>query len=446
MYSCGPTVYNFAHIGNLRAYLFGDLLYRYLAYFKNFEVKWVMNITDIDDKTIEASRGPGNPNENIIKFTRKYEEEFFKDLKKLNIALVFHKNPRALEHIKEMQDLILKILKKGIAYIQDGSVYFSIEKYKKKYGLLVHIDFEGFLEGARIDRDEYAKESVKDFVLWKKKKEGEPSFVFLIDGVNYEGRPGWHIECSVMSAKYLGQVFDIHTGGVDLKFPHHENEIAQSNAGYGKNPAQFWCHNEHLMVNGQKMAKSLGNFYTLHDLESKKIDPRHFRFFIFSNHYRKKCNFTFEALEGAKNGLSRIEELISKLSSITQKKGKSLKKILKTTEKKFTDALDNDLNTPKALAALFDLIKKVNTSIDKEQLCQKDAKEALQFLKKINQLFAVFQFTKKSIDTNIEKLITLRNKARKEKNYNEADRIRNELKKAGIVLEDTPDGTVWKKV
>ncbi|MBI2464344.1 cysteine--tRNA ligase [Candidatus Peregrinibacteria bacterium] len=467
MYTCGPTVYDFAHIGNFRAYLFADFLYRYLHFFKGYEVEWVMNITDIDDKTIQASKKQGNPNANLIEFTRKYESTFFEDLHKLSLGIdqknpsknIFKKNPRATEHIEEMQDLIRRIIKKKLAYIKEGSVYFDLVTYRKKqsYGQLIHIDFEGFQNGVRIDSDEYTKENLKDFVLWKAQKNDEPSFDFMIDGKNFPGRPGWHIECSAMSHKHLGSHFDIHTGGVDLKFPHHENEIAQSIAGFGENPATFWCHNEHLMVEGKKMSKSLGNFYTLRDLEKKGYDPRYFRYFVTSNHYRTKLNFTFEALNSAKNALERIEETIQKLLDIqknakkektknkTSDKKENLNDRIKITRKNIEKELDDDLNTTKALAHLFSFIKKVNTLLAKKKITKSDAKKIMAFLKKMNLLFDSWHFKKTELDPEMEKLIQERDKARTEKQFEKADSLRKLLQEKGIELEDTPGGTIWRK-
>lgn len=474
MYSCGPTVYDLAHIGNFRAYLFADFLYRYLRFFKGYKVEWVMNITDIDDKTIRASKKSGDPNANLIEFTRKYETTFFEDLHKLSIGVneknsslnIFKKNPRATEHIKEMQDLIRDILKKKLAYIKEGSIYFDLVKYRKKqcYGQLIHIDFEGFKDGVRIDSDEYSKENLKDFVLWKANKDEEPLFDFMIDGKNFPGRPGWHIECSAMSHKHLGSHFDIHTGGVDLKFPHHENEIAQSTAGYGENPASFWCHNEHLLVDGKKMSKSLGNFYTLRDLEKKGYNPKYFRYFVISNHYRTKLNFTFEALDSAKNALERIEETIHKLLNVKMDAKKTNKKltnrklknetpddeknmddIIKTTGEKIEKEIDDDLNTVKALAQLFEFIKKINTLLLKKKINESDAKKAILFFKKINLLFASWHFEKIELDEELKNLILERDKARTEKQFEKADHLRKLLQEKSIELEDTPEGTIWRK-
>ncbi len=452
MYSCGPTVYDFAHIGNFRAYLFADLLYRYLRYFKEYKVRWVMNITDIDDKTIKASKGEGDSKENLKIFTRKYEYIFFEDLKRLHIGVelnkrdfVFHFNPRATETISEMQDLTKKILKNGFGYIKDGSVYFDVMKYAKRfrYGKLIHIDLEGFRDGVRIDTDEYTKENVKDFVLWKAKKDDEPVWNFFIDSQNYPGRPGWHIECSAMSHKHLGDIFDIHTGGVDLKFPHHENEIAQSTAGYGKNPSRFWCHNEHLLVDGNKMSKSLGNFYTLRGLLEKGYAAKYFRYFILTNHYRTKLNFTFEALESAKAGFSRLQEVVFRLQGVREKRGFTLEKETAKALKDFEHALDDDFNTSLAISVVFEFVNMLNVLIDEKKMSRIGVKKALAFFRKIDSLLCVFDFKKDVLPTKIFKLIQERDEARKRKDFKTSDRIRDELLKLGIELKDTKEGTQW---
>ena len=285
MYSCGPTVYNYAHIGNMRAFLFADLLQRTLRTVACWDVKWVMNITNIDDKTIRDSalgstewkKGMGeqtnSPIDNLLKFTKYYEQKFINDIETLGIdATHFYKMPKATEYINEMQELITKIFEKGLAYISEGSVYFNVSEWRKRdtYGRLKKIDFDNFRAGVRIDADQYEREQASDFVLWKMKKEGEPFWDYSLDGQNLQGRPGWHIECSAMEYVLLGLPFDIHTGGIDLQFPHHEDEIAQSKAGYGIDPTVFWCHNEFLEVEGEKMSKSKGNFFTLKDLMKKK--------------------------------------------------------------------------------------------------------------------------------------------------------------------------------
>ncbi|MBI5754920.1 cysteine--tRNA ligase [Candidatus Peregrinibacteria bacterium] len=461
MYSCGPTVYNFAHIGNFRAYLFSDLLHRYLTHFKGFNVRWVMNITDIDDKTIQASRKPGDPKANLREFTQKFEAEFLQDLRTLKIAenvspdsaFAFYKMPRATEHIPEMQDLIVKIIKNGYGYVKDGSMYFNVLKYAKdhRYGRLLAIDLEQFQDGVRIDADEYSKENLKDFALWKEKKEDEPSWDFFFEGKNYAGRPGWHIECSAMSHTYLGDRFDIHTGGVDLKFPHHEDEIAQSVAGYCEDPVNFWCHNEHLLVDRKKMSKSLGNFFTLRDLVKKGIEPKYFRFLILSTHYRKRFHFTLKGVEAAKTAVSRMQETMYKLLELSEKGDgreigkKKMADLLKKTHKAFGAALDDDLNTPQAVSALFDFLRKLNGLLADNAVSADGALAALSFFKKIDMIFSVFSFQKENLEDSVAQKIAQRNLARKNRDFLMADTIRDELKQQGIELEDTPDGTVWRR-
>ncbi|MEK6808976.1 MAG: cysteine--tRNA ligase, partial [Nanoarchaeota archaeon] len=311
IYTCGPTVYDYAHIGNLRAYICADILKRYLKY-KGYNVKHVMNITDVDDKTIKGSQQQGI---SLKKYTQNFSNMFFEDIKILNLDLpdIF---PKATEHIPEMIMLIKKLLKKGFAYKgEDGSIYYDISKFKN-YGKLAQLDMDGLKEGARIRHDEYSKDSPKDFCLWKAcdKDDGD---VFWKTELG-KGRPGWHIECSAMNMKYLGEEFDIHTGGVDLIFPHHENEIAQSVGATGKEFVHYWFHNEHLLVNGKKMSKSLGNFYTLRDLLNKGYNPIGIRYLLLSTHYRQQLNFTEESLQGAENSVQRINDFILKLRNVSK--------------------------------------------------------------------------------------------------------------------------------
>jgi len=298
IYTCGPTVYNAAHIGNLRSFVFADILQRALKY-NGLEVNWIMNITDVDDKTIRDSEikyPEMEPMQALLKFTREYEKIFWQDLEKLNIEKP-NKIPRATEFIAQMQDLIVKIIEADFAYEKDGSFYFDVKKYSQnhKYGQLVNLDLSQLKTGTRALSDEYEKDNLQDFVLWKTTKEKEPSWDFEFKNKNYPGRPGWHIECSAMSKEYLGIPFDIHTGGIDLKFPHHENEIAQSVSGYKADKlANFFLHNEHILVDNEKMSKSKNNFFTLEDVENKKFNPLAFRYFCLNSHYRSKLNFTWQ--------------------------------------------------------------------------------------------------------------------------------------------------------
>ena len=440
MYSCGPTVYNFAHIGNFRANIFADLIRRYIKY-KGYKLKHVMNITDIDDKTIRDSRKEGVT---LKEFTQRYTKYFFDDLETLNIEKV-EVYPRATEHIKDMVELIKKLLEKGYAYKADDAIYYNIKKFKD-YGKLSHLKIDELKAGARVAQDEYDKEHVHDFALWKfwDKEDGD---VFWETELG-KGRPGWHIECSAMSMKYLGETFDIHTGGVDLIFPHHENEIAQSEAATGKPFVNYWLHNEHLLVNNKKMSKSLGNFYTLRDLLEKGYNPRSIRYVLLATHYRQKLNFTFESLKAAENSIKRIDEFMVKLKEIkTEKNNKEIYVLIEKAKSDFEDAMDDDLNVSIALSVVFDFVKKINTFIMNENISKKDAEKAIKLMHDFDSVFGILKKQEKEeISKEIEQLIEKRQEARKNKDYKLADKIRDELKEKGIILKDTKEGIRWEKV
>jgi len=436
LYSCGPTVYDFAHIGNFRAYIFSDLLRRYLKY-KNYKVKQIMNLTDVDDKTIKGSRKEGVV---LAEYTLKYKEAFFEDIKKLNIENVeFY--PEATKHIKEMVVLIKTLLNKKYAYkSDDGSIYYDISKFKN-YGKLAHLDMKGLKKGARVKHDEYEKEKTHDFALWKAYDE-EDGDVFWKTELG-KGRPGWHIECSAMSMKYLGESFDIHTGGVDLIFPHHENEIAQSEAATKKKFVKYWIHNEHLLVDGKKMSKSLGNFYTLRDILKKGYNPKAIRYLLLSTHYRQKLNFTFKVLEAAKNSIDRLNNFVFNLKNIKETKdNKEVSALIKKVKEEFEKEMDDDLNISKALAVIFDFMRDVNKLI----ISKKDAKEIYNVMFNFNKVLGVLEEKEEKISKEIQDLINEREKARKNKDYKKADEIRNELRKKGFIIEDTKEGPRLKKV
>ncbi len=456
MYSCGPTVYSFAHIGNLRAFLFADFLYRVLKNVGEFKIRRVMNITDIDDKTIRDSQigssawlaefGEQTTDalDNLKKLTAYYTNEFLKDLAILRIdSNDFYSIPKATDYIQQMQELVRKISANGFAYESKGSVYFDVSKWKEvdKYGKLKNIDFDNFIKGNRIDSDEYEREQVSDFVIWKAKKEGEPFWDFDFNSTNLPGRPGWHLECSAMEHDILGLPFDIHTGGVDLQFPHHEDEIAQSKAGYGVEPTAYWCHNEFLEVEGKKMSKSLGNFYTLKDLIAKGIDPLNIRFAMLSAHYRSKYNFTFEDLEAAKKGRNRIQDFIYDLFA-EQDGNRDYDATLLKNE--FDKELANDLHSPKALAVIF---KFINNNEAGE--FSKTAKTNLiEFFIHLNSILAVFEIVAKNIlviPEEIKALAEARLAAKTEKNWQEADRFREQIAQLGYTLKDTKDGYLIEK-
>lgn len=436
LYTCGPTVYDFAHIGNFRSYVFEDLFKRYLIYL-GYNVKHIMNITDIDDKTIKKSNELGV---NINEITQKYLKAFFKDIKTLNI-LKADIYPKATEHIKEMVELVEKLENNGYAYKKENSVYFNIEKFKG-YGKLANVLKENLQTGVSVDSDEYDKENVQDFVLWKGKKEGEPYWETKYG----EGRPGWHIECSAMSMKYLGNHFDIHMGGVDNIFPHHENEIAQAECATGEKFVNFWIHCQHLIVNNQKMSKSLGNYYTLEDLIQKGYKPMAIRYLLLSTHYRKTLNFTFEGLERAIRSLNRINDFIFSLKGLKSNKGESedISNIINQNEIKFRENMNNDLNVSGALGVFFDFTHQINLKL--KELKTKDIENILAYIKRIDSVTGVLKEEESSpLEDEIEKKIKIRENARKDKDYKLADSIREELKKKGIILIDTSDGVRWKK-
>ena len=438
LYTCGPTVYNYAHIGNLRAYIFADTLTKVLRYnYGKENVKWVMNITDVDDKTIRDSktRYPElESREALRKFTGEYEDIFWRDIKKINVATP-DIIPRAADekYVKKMRELVEKIYKKEFAYIKDGSVYFDVSKYSKKYkyGQLVNLDLSSLRAGARVDADEYEKENAQDFVLWKGKKEGEPFWDFELADEKLSGRPGWHIECSAMGEAELGCPFDIHTGGEDLKFPHHEDEIAQSAVGYGAaRPVNFWLHNGMLMVEGKKMSKSLGNFYNLRDMENKSFNPLAFRFLCLQTHYKKPMDFSWPALAAAQNGLEHLYNQIRELKVESFKL--KVDGINEEFRNKFLEAVNDDLNMPQALAVAQELLK---SDLPKEEKLA----TVLDF-DKVLGLNIVGAIHESPLPDGAQKLIDARQKAREKKNWAESDRLREEIEKMGYTAEDTAEG------
>jgi cysteinyl-tRNA synthetase len=425
MYTCGPTVYDRVHVGNLRAYMFIDLLKRWLD-FKGYKVKHIMNITDIDDKLIKKSAGSKIKLKTI---TQEYEKLFFEDLKELNINKA-EINPRATEHIKEMIEIIEVLLKKGYAYKADDGIYFSIKKFRD-YGKLSKLDLKGLKAGAskRVSEDEYDKASAQDFALWKFYNKEDGNIVWKTSFG--DGRPGWHIECSAMSSKYLGKQFDIHTGGIDLVFPHHENEIAQSEAAFGKKPwVRYWLHNEHLIVNGKKMSKSLGNFYTLGDLKEKDYSVNAIRYLLLSTNYRQKLNLTDKDLKASEESVKRISEFLR--NSSKGKDGKEILELIKKSEKEIENAMDDDLNIATALGVMFRFIRDANKT--------GAGKEANRFIKEINKILGLNLEQKISVPSEVKSLAKQREKARKDKDWKEADRLRDKINKLGFTIDDTQDG------
>ncbi len=435
LYTCGPTVYNFAHIGNFRAYTFEDVLRRVIQ-FNGMKIKQVMNLTDVDDKTIRGANAAGVP---LTDYTRTYKDAFFADLKKLNIqpAEVY---PAATDHIPEMISLVEKLVEKGVAYkSDDGSVYFAVTKFPG-YGKLAHIDFDHQRTGARCAADEYDKENVGDFALWKAWEESDGPVGW--DSPWGRGRPGWHIECSAMSMKYLGETFDLHTGGIDNLFPHHENEIAQAEAATGKPFVNTWMHCAHLRVNGEKMSKSLGNFFTLRDLLEKGWKGREIRYVLINAHYRQGLNFAFSALEDARRSLERIDRCVDALEERAKgADGAGAPEWAARCLDAFTAAVNDDLNLPRAFAALFDLVRSANAAIAAAEPFS--AAEALAAFRRMDEVLGVVFFekaAKEEVPAEIQALLDARAAARKERNWAESDRLRDEIAAAGWAVKDSKDG------
>lgn len=437
-YACGPTVYDFPHIGNLRTFLWADLLARVLRR-RGFEVHNVMNITDVDDKTIAGAAREGV---SLSEYTAKYAQYFFDDLAVLRIEPAW-KYPRATEHIPQMIAVVQTLIDKGHAYVQDGSVYFDISSYPK-YGRLSGVvpDERASREFGRLESDEYAREDVRDFVLWKAARPGEPSW----DSPWGPGRPGWHIECTAMCIEYLGATVDLHMGGVDLIFPHHENEIAQSEAATGQEFVRYWLHAEHLIVEGEKMSKSKGNFYTLRDLLERGYDPVAVRHLLMTAHYRRQLNFTLEGLEQSAQALGRLWDFADRLAEVpADAEGADLSAQVVAARAKFETELDDDLNVPGAMAAVFELVRAVNPLLAEAQVGAEGARLVLDFLADADTVLGIIAHEKGTVDAEIEALIAERERARAEKNWARADEIRDRLLAQGIVIEDTPTGPRWRR-
>jgi len=446
MYSCGPTVYNYVHIGNLRAYIFVDQLRRYLSY-KGYRVLHVMNITDVDDKTIREAGAAGKT---LQEYTDFYISAFLEDLDVLNIERA-EIMPRATETIPEMVSLVADLRDSGAAYEKNGTWYFRIASFPE-YGKLAMLDLQELMEnaGGRLDQDEYKKEDARDFALWKACTEEDGDVHW--DTELGRGRPGWHIECSAMATKFLGQPIDIHTGGVDLIFPHHTNEIAQSEAT-GSKFVNFWLHNEHLLVNGQKMSKSLGNFYTLRDLLAKGYDPAAIRYQLMSVHYRQQLNFTEEALLRTPGILHRFRDFITRLKEIRGDgpvdgaASEKISRMVADAAAHFETAMDDDLNISAALAVVFTLMREVNRHMDREETTPADAEAVLKLMKGFDRVLGIIESDDgEEIPARAMELLQKRAKARKKKDFSAADRIRDEIAGLGFSIEDTPEGPRIKKV
>jgi cysteinyl-tRNA synthetase len=442
MYVCGPTVHDFAHIGNFRTFLFADLLRRYLKY-KGYQVHHVMNITDVDDKIIKKA---AEKQQSLREYTEEYTNAFFKDLFEELGAERPEEIPRATDHIPDMIEIIKRLEANGHVYQSDGSTYFRINTFPN-YGKLSKVNFEGNVTGAseRVDADEYeAKENARDFVLWKAAKDGEPFWETELG----KGRPGWHIECSAMSMKALGETFDIHAGGVDLIFPHHENEIAQSEGATGRPFVRYWVHAEFLMVEGQKMSKSLGNFFTFRDLVEQGNTPRAIRYLLLSAPHHKQLNFTLEGLRGAESTVERLNDFKHRLAELKPREGSNpvLAELIARSAQRFEKALDDDLNTAEALAAVHDFVRETNTALAKEEVRAGDQAELMKLVEGFDAVFNIFGEVKHELlDSEIQALIDERQAARKAKNFTRSDELRQRLTELGILLEDTKEGVRWRR-
>ncbi|MGA8231642.1 MAG: cysteine--tRNA ligase [Candidatus Acidiferrales bacterium] len=452
MYTCGPTVYDYAHIGNFRTFVFQDVLRRFFRS-RGYRMLQAMNLTDVDDRIIQNAAAAGV---SIRTYTEKYVAAFLEDIQALNIEMPEHV-VRATDHIPDMVTLIEALQKKGMTYGAEGSIYYSIARFPA-YGQLSKIDVSGIRAGARVDVDLYEKADARDFALWKAPKPGE----FFWDTPIGPGRPGWHVECAAMAMKYLGETIDIHTGGVDLMFPHHENEIAESEAATGKPFVRTWMHAEHLLVDGEKMSKSVGNFYTLRDLFSRGFKPSTIRFLLLSVPYRRQFNFTMEGLKQASSSVDRMRNLVTRLRTEKFPAGQNpeIEKRAAVALEDFEKGLEDDLNTSVALAAVFDLLREVNTSIDRGQFHQGDVAGILAATVRFDAVFALLStdddeklrqlgFGGEGAEMSEEaigELIEARETARKRRDFKKADEVRQQLAEGGIIVEDIRGGGVrWKR-
>ena len=444
IYTCGPTVYDFAHIGNFRTFVFQDILRRHLRA-RGFQLLHVMNITDVDDRIIANAAAAGL---SLRDYTEKFAQAFFEDMRALNLEMPEHL-VRATDHVPDMVALIQRLAEKSFTYTSDSSLYFRISKFPG-YGKLSKIDLGGIQPGARVDVDRYEKADARDFALWKARKPGEHFW----DAPVGPGRPGWHIECSAMAMKYLGETLDIHTGGIDLAFPHHENEIAQSEAATGKPFVRFWLHAEHLIVEGEKMSKSLGNFFTLRDLFARGHKPSAIRYLLASVPYRRQLNFTFAGLQQAASSVERLRNFRLRLRTEKFAAGESSAagRALEAVEA-FGAALDDDLNTAEALAAAFNLVRDINAAMDRGEFRTGDVPALEEALGRFDAVFSVldekmdagFGAAAALTDPEVNALLAERQQARARRDFKRADEIRRELTEKGIVVEDTKDGARWKR-
>src|ERR1700716_2170836 len=444
MYSCGPTVWNFAHVGNLRAFLFYDLVRRHLQV-SGYRVTHVMNLTDIDDRILDQSLHAGTT---IHEYVKPYEAAFFEDMASLRAQRGEH-YPRATEHIPDMVAMIETLLQNGNAYVADGDVYFRIASFPA-YGARSHLDRSGLRAGARVATDKYDKESVSDFALWKKSQPGDEKVGATWDAPFGRGRPGWHIECSAMSKRYLGETHDIHAGGVDLTFPHHENEIAQSEAANHKQFARVWLHSEHLTdATGEKMSKSAGGFTTLRDLVDAGHDPVAVRFFLIANaHYRARLRLSTEALHASAEQVRRLREFADRVRRTTPGAAADAELSQRVAEVRtgYREALDDDLNLPQGIGLVFELVREANAALDAERVGEGGRQALLQLIDDVDAHLAVVRADEPGHAEEVERLIADREAARKARDFGSADRIRQELRQQGIALGDSKDGVRWRRV
>ena len=439
VYCCGPTVYDYAHIGNLRTFLFEDVLIRFLE-LKGYKVKFVMNITDVDDKTIKAAK---NNNTTLKEYTSRFTSEFFKDLQSLNIKEATE-YPRATDYIDDIERHIMKLQNEDYCYERDGSYYYSINRFSR-YGSLSGLEISNQKNRSRLNEDEYTKDNAQDFALWKAwdKDDGDVYW----EGKLGKGRPGWHIECSVMSTKILGGEIDIHAGGVDLIFPHHENEIAQTEAVTNKKFVKHWIHSEHLIVEGKKMSKSEGNFFTLRDLIEKGYDAKSIRFLLISSHYRSQLNFTFDGINQAKENINRMQEVYSKIIECKTRTGidANISSITKESKRAFEEALDDDLDMPVALASIFKFVRDINRYLENNQVSETNKSEIIDYFETIDRVLGILSNKTIEVDEDVKSLIEQRDEARIKKDWKKSDEIRDELLMKGFIVEDTKEGTRIKR-
>ena len=438
VYSCGPTVYGPAHVGNFRSFLFADLLVRYLRY-RGLRVTWVMNVTDVDDKIIKGARAEGV---SIAEISERYREGFLNDARTLGMTMP-DVMPRATEHIPQMVELIGKLLERGHAYrTDDGSIFFRIASWPA-YGRLARLDPAGMRVGERVEADEYGKDDVRDFALWKGPKTDEPEWETEIG----PGRPGWHIECSAMSMAYLGPSFDIHTGGIDLVFPHHQDEIAQSEAATGQTFVAYWLHCAHLQMGGQKMSKSLGNIDRVGDVLGRGLSPRALRLTLISAHYRMALSFGDDSLAAASSAIDRLDALLAALAAYRNDcpDDATLPALLESARASFEAALDDDLNISPALAAVFELVRELNRRIDARQLSTADAGRATDFLRDLDRVLGIAPVAEETLDGELQKLLDARAAARAGRDWSASDQLRTVLAERGILVEDTRDGQRWRR-